>query len=479
MLPTVVLLGMLALTAAIAAGVWHYQAGREQDTRQEWAQRASRELDDQVSQTGAVLVGVRGLFAASNRVEKGEFAHFAAIQLDHSSLLGLTWMPRVTRAGRRRFERTTGRRIVDRAPDGSFRPGRATAPSTSRCATSRRRRLTASTLGLDSQGGRAGTRSRSRSPETAGEPAMSAPIQLGATPADRGTVLVAAVYRTGAPLDTVAQRRAALRGFTSGAWRYDQLAAPILALLPAGANLVIADTGHAVFDSGDPAGASATESITVGGRPWTVRVSVPQGSARWVQLGAILGGGLTLTVLVALLLAQAERRRREREAGHAELHHEANTDGLTGLGNRRKLRADFPPRAGASPEAPSASSCSTSTASRATTTASATRPATPSWPGSAGAWPRRFPAGRPTGWAATSSAPWRRSGRTASIRWSRRRVAALTEEGEGFTISSAHGAVLLPRDAPAWRRPCSWPTSGCTSRRPAGGPRPGARAPTC
>jgi CHASE1-domain containing sensor protein len=409
---------MLALTAAIAAGVWHYQAGRERDTRQEWAHRASQELGDQIGQTGAVLVGVRGLFAASNRVEKDEFARFAAIQLDRSNLLGLTWMPRVTRAGRRTFERATGRSIVDRAPDGSFRPAddraeyfplRYVGPETPESVR---------TLGLDGKVDGSGTAVLAIARDT-GRPAMSSPIPVGATPADRGTVLVVAVYRTGGPLDTVAQRRAALSGFTTGAWRYDQLAAPILALLPAGAHLVIADTGEGVFDSGDPAGASAVQNVTVGGRPWTMSVSVPRGGTRWVQLAVIVGAGLTLTMLVALLLAQARRRRREMEAGHAEMHREANTDGLTTLGNRRKLGTDFPGAAAPPPSRrPSASSCSTSTASRATTTPSAIRPAMRSWHGSAGAWRRRFRTGRPTGWAGTSSAPWRGSARTASIRWS-------------------------------------------------------------
>ena len=54
-----------------------------------------------------------------------------------------------------------------------------------------------------------------------------------------------------------------------------------------------------------------------------------------------MAGGVTLTVLLALLFLQAAGRRRERDAAHEELRHEASTDGLTGLGNRRKLRADF------------------------------------------------------------------------------------------------------------------------------------------
>jgi diguanylate cyclase (GGDEF)-like protein len=442
-----VLLGMLALTAAIAAGVWHYQAGRERDTRQEWAHRASRELDNQVSHTGAVLVGVRGLFAASNSVEKGEFARFAGIQLDRSSLLGLTWMPRVTGAARRRFERATGRTIVDRAPDGSFRPAgdraqyfplRYIAPETPESVR---------TLGLDAEVDGGGT-AVLRIARDSGRPAMSPPIPVGATPADRGTVLVAAIYRTGAALDTVAQRRAALRGFTTGAWRYDQLAAPILALLPAGAHLSMADTGEAVFDSGDPAGASAVENITVGGRPWTMSVSVPRGGTRWVQLAVIVGAGLTLTMLVALLLAQAERRRREREAGHAELHHEANTDGLTSLGNRRKLSADFPGAAGeATPGAPLGFIMFDLNGFKSYNDTFG-HPAGDAVLARLG---KRLAAAVPDGEAYRlggdefcALAPLGPEGFDPLVTAT---LAALSEKGEGFAISSAHGAVVLPRDA--------------------------------
>ena len=79
---------MLALTAAVAVGVWHQRGAQEQRTRQEWAQRGARELNDQVSRTGAALLGVRGLFAASTAVEKPEFMRFAAIQLDREGGAG-------------------------------------------------------------------------------------------------------------------------------------------------------------------------------------------------------------------------------------------------------------------------------------------------------------------------------------------------------------------------------------------------------
>ena len=235
---------MLVLTGAVAIGVWQYQGERESDTRQQWAQRATRELDNQVRQTGAALLGVRGLFEGSNAVEKGEFARFAAIQLRHSSLLGLTWAPRVPAAARQGFERASGRRILDQAPDGSQRPASARAEYFPLRFIEP---VAPDALGLDT-GVRDGNVALAIARDT-GRPAMSATIHLGAAPADRGTALIAAVYRTGAPLATVAQRRVALRGFTRGPWRYDQLVAPILRLLPAGSRLELVDAGETIFAS--------------------------------------------------------------------------------------------------------------------------------------------------------------------------------------------------------------------------------------
>ena len=470
---------MLALTAVIAVGVWHYQDGREQDTRQAWAQRATQELDDQVSQTGAALVGVRGLFAASNAVEREEFSRFAAIQLRRSNLLGLTWTPRVTAAGRRRYERATGRPIVDAATDGSFHravdraqyfPLRYIAPETAEGARA---------IGVDT------TVAVGRVPALAiatdtGRLALSNPIPLGATDADRGTALVAAVYRTGAPLHTSAQRRGALRGFVSGAWRYDQLAAPIVRLLPAGTRLEIRDAGEPIVGSKNAAGAAATERITLGGRTWTVGVTLPQGGTRWVQLAGVLGGGLVLTVLVALLFMQAAGRRREREAAHDELRHEANTDGLTGLGNRRKLRADFAGAADSTPETPIGLVMLDLNGFKGYND-SFGHPAGDALLARLGG---RLAAAVPDGEAYRlggdefcAAGPARPGGPRSPRRGE---PGGAERGGRGLRhLERARGGPCFPGTRAACRRRCSWPISGCTSRRLAAGPRPAVRAPTC
>ena len=211
---------------------------------------------------------------------------------------------------------------------------------------------------------------------------------------------------------------------------------------------MIADTGQAVFASRGRAGPSAGESLTVGGRPWTMSVYLARGGTRWVQLAVILGAGLTLTMLVALLLAQAQRRRREREAGHAELHHAANTDGLTGLGNRRKLRADFLVAvAEAGPEAPLGFIMLDLNGFKGYNDTFG-HPAGDALLARLGA---RLAAAVPAGEAYRlggdefcALAPLGPDGLDPLVTAT---LSALTEEGEGFAVSSAHGAVLLPRDA--------------------------------
>ena len=211
---------------------------------------------------------------------------------------------------------------------------------------------------------------------------------------------------------------------------------------------MIADTGQAVFASRGRAGPSAGERLTVGGRPWTISVYLARGGTRWVQLAVILGAGLTLTMLVALLLAQAQRRRREREAGHAELHHAAHTDGLTGLGNRRKLRADFLVAvAEAGPEAPLGFIMLDLNGFKGYNDTFG-HPAGDALLARLGA---RLAAAVPAGEAYRlggdefcALAPLGPDGLDPLVTAT---LSALTEEGEGFAVSSAHGAVLLPRDA--------------------------------
>ena len=130
---------------------------------------------------------------------------------------------------------------------------------------------------------------------------------------------------------------------------------------------------------------------------------------------------------------------------------EAMTDALTGLGNRRALARDARRRGCPRPTTPARScSCSsTSTASSTTTTPSATPRATrcssasaaTSRPTCRGRGPR-LPDGRRRVLRAVP--PGRRGRRRRS---SPGAATALTEHGEGFTVTCSYGAIVLPREA--------------------------------
>ncbi len=80
---------------------------------------------------------------------------------------------------------------------------------------------------------------------------MSGPFTT-ADDGDRFVVTVAAVYARGAEIATVAQRRAALRGFVSGTFRLDALEEAVLAGLPEGTRIHVRDGDAMVIGDAAP-----------------------------------------------------------------------------------------------------------------------------------------------------------------------------------------------------------------------------------
>ena len=149
--------------------------------------------------------------------------------------------------------------------------------------------------------------------------------------------------------------------------------------------------------------------------------------------------------------ADAHGARLPREPAHAVRQpHEARTDSLTGLRNRRSLMADLEAQLGAGHRGATRArcSCSTSTASRSTTTPSATPPATGCSRASARGWPRPS---RPTASAyrlgGDEFCVLPRPGRAGVDAARRPASAALSERGEGFEVTTSLGVVRAPEEA--------------------------------
>ncbi len=134
-----------------------------------------------------------------------------------------------------------------------------------------------------------------------------------------GYVLTLPVYRIGAPLDTVEQRRAAFCGVVSAAFRIEELMARILDLeTRAGLGFVIDDLGSPeepgavtgrLFSWGEPDTAAQrfmhSAEIPVGSHRWRMRVFHSHASSPYFQAlpVTVAISGLVTTGLLALLVA--------------------------------------------------------------------------------------------------------------------------------------------------------------------------------
>ncbi|MDX6556565.1 MAG: hypothetical protein QOD86_2760 [Miltoncostaeaceae bacterium] len=331
---------LLVLTATVvgAALVFRGEAHAVDDSNHGWAARAADELHEHVGQAAAILGGIQGLYLASDGVmTPTAFERFAAIPLRDSSLLGISWVPRVAAADRVDFERTTGVRIAGFGPAGpraatpraEYFPLLYIAPRTPD---------TVAVTGLDIS-----TDPAARAPLEAARdtdrPAMGPPSVIGGDQAAAGVVLLRAVYAPGAPTRTVAQRRAALRGYATGVYLNARLGAVIAETIPAGARAQVIDDGEVLSGPSGRIGGAA-ESTTVAGRRWTVRVDTGARPALTPSLLVLLAG-LTFGGLLGLVLAQANRRERlSRLAQAAGLRRESEQSALRRVATAVAANAD-------------------------------------------------------------------------------------------------------------------------------------------
>ncbi len=337
-----VLLAVVACGLAASALLAAQERAGQRTAQQAWAGRAAATLDDEVAAAGAALTSARGLFAAvGHDVDPAAFARFATVELQGSQMLSLNWAPRVRAASRARFERELGRPITETPPGGSVRPAAARAEYFPLALVAPAIPATEALLGSDV----ASTPILLPSLLAArdgGRPVMTQALSLDAAGIPTTVALMTAVYGPDPSPGTTAARRATLRGYFGGLFGIARLAESALALLPEGSRLQIVSSGARVFDSGTGPASRAASGAPVGTTGWSVSVALDQGPAvRTLPVAVITGGSLAVALLLGVLFAQANQRRRERERGRARLQHEADTDGLTGLANRRRLERDL------------------------------------------------------------------------------------------------------------------------------------------
>jgi len=326
-LPALVLGGCLGVTAILWQGA---RADAEQDAQTDFDVRARElvnNLDQRMQTYVQVLYGAQGLFASSTDVTRDEFRSYVGgqeLNQHFPGVHGIGYMQLVG-AGRldahladARRQGYAGYRVFPAGARDWYAPIVYLEPFND----SNRR-----ALGFDpaSEPVRRAALERARD---SGRAAMSGRIRLvqeaGEQKEQAGFLVVLPVYGQPPPLRTLAERRAAIRGWVYAPFRVGDLMAGLGGPRAAALDVEIYDGDDIVpaariYDSAPdaaPSPRSTRQQLGIAGHRWTLRIAALPGaaSARADEAARIAWSGAALGMLLtwlAWLLARGRVRARE------------------------------------------------------------------------------------------------------------------------------------------------------------------------
>ncbi|MGN6275351.1 MAG: sensor domain-containing diguanylate cyclase [Solirubrobacterales bacterium] len=325
---------VLIAVGSVAAAVSVYLNDRNdfQQMQREEAVRAAH----QAEATAALSIGKLSTAAAFAQTQKNlnrhEFRVIGRSLLGDGALDGAAYVPRVPAAKRAAYEQSLGveihERVFGRVMRRSARRSVYYPVTFGTSEDAQPKLIRGFDLGSDPL--------RARVLRRAGDTgrAVATPLVrllIGGT----GINVFRPIYRDGAPVRTVAERRRALTGFIAGSFRVQDVAAAAVAVLPADVEVQVR-VGHnpAFGPEGDLEDAASTP-IHIADRTWLLVVKDPGGPGIGLPLAlAVLG--IALAALLAALIVSWSRGERMQE-----LERQASQDSLTGLDNRRRFEQDL------------------------------------------------------------------------------------------------------------------------------------------
>jgi diguanylate cyclase (GGDEF)-like protein len=238
----------------------------------------------------------------------------------------------VHQSERARYERNQGFPIVERGPDGQLvRAKRRAVYYPLTYTASHDDQLAAQARGFD-----VGT-DPARAPylmRAADEGRATAtgvlPLLIGGT----GINVYRAVYRDGAPMETVAERRRALIGFAAGSFLLKDLASAAVGTLPNDITTQLQVGDHTVVGPQGALEDPARAQIKIADRTWLLIVHDPDRPD--VSVPILFGAaGIALAAVLGSLIYVWSREERMRK-----LQREADEDSLSGLRTRRRFEEE-------------------------------------------------------------------------------------------------------------------------------------------
>jgi CHASE1-domain containing sensor protein len=318
---------------AIALVVHEREANSFERLQRGEAARSARQAKALAALSVGQLASAAAFYQAEGRFSRHEFEVMAHSLLNEGALSATAFVRSVPHSGRSRFERNHGYPILARSALGDLRregPRPQYFPLT--FAASDVKPRVALPLGYDlgSDPVRAPDLLRARD---TGRPMATGVIRLPL--GGVGINVFRPVYRDGAPIKTVAQRRAALIGFATGAFRVSDLAAAATTALPDRVDVQLLQGGRRVSGPSLDRSEAADARLPIADRGWLLVVRDPNrpGLGLPVLIGVV---GISLAALLAALVLIWSRSERMQE-----LQRQASEDPLTGLKNRRRFEEDL------------------------------------------------------------------------------------------------------------------------------------------
>jgi len=296
------------------------------------AGRAARQAEAVAALSVGKLSTAAAIVQTQGQVSPHEFRVIGRSLLGDGALDGAAYVPRVPASRRAAFEASLGISITERALGPLLKPAAARRvyyPVTfGTSELGQPQRVQGFDLGSDPL--------RARVLQRAGDTGMAVATPLvrlliGGT----GINVFRPVYEDGAPVDTPAERRRALKGFIAGSFRVHDVGAAALSVLPDDAKMQLQVGGHSTFGPRDELDDASRVPIHIADRTWFLVLKDPGGPPVGLPIAVgILG--LSLAALLASLVVSWNRGERMRE-----LERQASQDALTGLGNRRRFEEDL------------------------------------------------------------------------------------------------------------------------------------------
>ncbi len=304
-----VILG-LALASLVAAGLVARAQGRSAEReRSGEAARAAVDLASRFELSLEGLETIQALFASTQEVTGRQFASFAEGLLRDSPFRTTLLVTRVPAPLRSAFERSPGSSAIRELSGGKLRraaPRSEYYPVSyrfSRYSGFGRYLPVGLDLNVDPVRG-----PELRAARDTGSLQATPPVTLPESDRSaRGLLLFLPIYREGAPLDSVEERRAAVVHLAVSAFETKALGDAVRKGRRPGTEIQILDGGERIYGPEGKLADAEVEQLEAAGREWTLIVRTPV-RASLALPATILGGGLVMSGLVALLLVGLGRR---------------------------------------------------------------------------------------------------------------------------------------------------------------------------